>query len=58
MRKNSIAVDGEWSKGNQIFKELRNLGLIQQLKDLQKEFTSNMLSLESLSAGAIVNRFQ
>lgn len=47
MRKNSIAKDGEYGKGNQIFKELRNLGLISELKDAKRKFISKDLTLES-----------
>lgn len=48
IRKNSIAVDGEYGKGNQLFKEIRNLGLLDSIKDKIKEITSDELSLESL----------
>ena len=48
IRKNSIAVDGEYGKGNQLFKEIRNLGLLQKLKDRYKEVVSKELSLESM----------
>ena len=47
MRKNSIAVDGEYGKGNLIFKEIRNDGLLTQIKDKVKELTSRELSLEN-----------
>lgn len=33
MRTNSLAVDGEYSKGNQLFKEIRNAGYLKELKD-------------------------
>lgn len=55
MRKNSIAVEGEWGKGNQLFKDIRNLGLIKQLKDAYKDCISKKLSLESMSIGSIMN---
>jgi hypothetical protein len=45
MRKNSILVDGEFGKGNQIFKDIRNLGLLSELKDKLKELTSKEYSL-------------
>ncbi len=45
MRKNSILVDGEFGKGNQIFKDIRNLGLLSELKDRLKELTSKEYSL-------------
>ena len=49
MRKNSIAVDGEYGLYNQVFKDLRNLGLIDALKIRRDELISKDLSLESLS---------
>lgn len=50
MRKNSIAVDGEYGEGNQIFKDIRNLGLLDALKQKRDELISKDLSLESLSS--------
>ena len=55
IRHNAIAVDGEHSKGNQIFKDLRNLGLIDRLKDELKHQQSKKLSLEDLTFGKLVN---
>ena len=49
MRKNSLATDGEYGKGNQIFKEIRNQGLLDELKDEMYRLTSQELSLESKS---------
>ena len=47
LRKNSLLVDGnEFGKGNQIFKEIRNLGLLGDLKDKYMELRSKELSLE------------
>lgn len=40
--------DGEFSKGNFIFKEIRNLGLLDALKDELKDIRSKELSVESL----------
>lgn len=57
IRHNSIAVGGEYSKGNQLFKDIRNEGLLDALKDARNKALSNELSLESLSKGQIVNRF-
>lgn len=48
MRKNSIDIDGEYGRGNQIFKEIRNLGHLDKLKCEYKKFRSKELSLESL----------
>lgn len=50
MRKESIATEGEYGYGNQLFKDLRNLGLIDKLKEKYKEFKSVELTLENLSA--------
>lgn len=47
VRKNSLSVDGEYGKGNQLFKEIRNLGLLDKLKEKQKQLASVDLSLES-----------
>lgn len=55
MRTNSIAVDGEYGKGNQIFKDLRNLGYLSKLKEALMKAMSRELSLESLSRGRLVN---
>ena len=51
IRKNSISVDGEYGKGNQLYKELRNLGLIDELKHKKKDIISKSISLESLTLG-------
>lgn len=48
IRKNSLSVDGEYGKGNQIFKEVRNVGLLDELKDNLSKAKSKALSLESL----------
>lgn len=58
MRHNSIAVDGEYGKGNQIFKDIRNLGLLGDLKDALNASLSKKLTLEHLdnySKGQLVN---
>lgn len=47
MRKNSLSTDGEYGKGNQIFKEIRNQGLLDELKDEMYRLISQELSLES-----------
>lgn len=56
IRVNSIAADGEYSKGNQLFKTLRSLGYLQQLKDKLLVLDNERLSLESLSRGALINK--
>lgn len=48
LRKNGLDTDGEFSVGNLVFKELRNEGLLDKLKDCYKETRSKELSLESL----------
>ena len=49
IRKNSIVIDGEYGKGNQLFKEIRNLGLLDELKEKVHELLSRELSLESIA---------
>jgi len=53
MRKNSIAIEGEYGKGNQVFKDIRNTGKLDELKDLVKEYKSKELSLESFDGLSI-----
>ena len=48
LRRISIMTDGEYSRGNLVFKEIRNIGLLQELKDKINYLTSKELSLESL----------
>lgn len=48
LRKNSIAAEGEYGKGNLVFKEFRNLGYLDKLKELRDQGTSRKLSLEAL----------
>ena len=49
LRKDSISTDGEYGKGNLIFKEFRNKGYLDSLKQLLVDETSKELSLESLN---------
>lgn len=49
LRKSSIAQEGEYGLGNLVFKEFRNLGYLDNLKDLKNELKSKELSLESLN---------
>lgn len=56
IRHNGIATEGEYSKANQIFKDIRNLGLLDKLKDALNDATSRKLSLEDMSVGQIVSR--
>ena len=48
LRKDSIATDGEYGLGNLVFKEFRNMGYLDNLKDLRKQCVSKELSLEHL----------
>ena len=57
IRHNSIAVDGEYGKGNALFKDIRSSGLLDKLKDALDAALSKKLSLESMTKGQIVNRF-
>lgn len=50
LRKTAISQEGEYAIGNLIFKELRNAGKLDALKDLKNEIRSKELSLESLQA--------
>lgn len=47
IRKTGLETDGEYSKGNQLFKEIRNLGLLDMLKNKYKELQGERLSLEN-----------
>ena len=58
IRHNSIAIDGEYGAGNQLFKDIRSAGLLQQLKDALIKSTSDELSLEGFTPGQIVNRLR
>lgn len=48
LRKEGMEEDGEYSIKNLIFKEFRNLGYLDNLKDLRKKEISKELSLEQL----------
>ena len=49
LRKSSLMSEGEFGTGNLVFKELRNQGKLQQIKDKIKEVESKELTLESLN---------
>lgn len=49
LRKESIANEGEYGIGNLIFKEFRNLGYLDNLKELKRKEVSKELSLEGLA---------
>lgn len=48
LRKDSLASEGEHGQGNLIFKELRNQGLLDRLKDKRDKMISKELSVEQL----------
>ena len=48
LRKESIATEGEYGLGNLVFKEFRNLGYLDNLKELRKVEKGKELSLEKL----------
>lgn len=48
IRKDSLAKEGEFGKGNAIFKRLRNLGYLDRIKKAYYSNASDELSLESL----------
>lgn len=48
LRRESIANEGEYGLGNLVFKEFRNRGYLDYLKDLRKEEKGKELSLEGL----------
>lgn len=56
IRHNSIAVDGEYGAGNQLFKDIRSAGLLDKLKNKLVKEQSKMLSLESFTKGQLVNK--
>lgn len=58
LRRTSIMKDGEFGKGNLIFKELRNLGYLDNLKQKQYELSNKELSLESIRESNIINIFR
>lgn len=55
IRKNSLLVDGEYGKGNLLFKALRANGTLDKLKDCLAEQKSKELTLESLGQNSILD---
>lgn len=49
IRKNSIDKEGEYASGNQLFKEIRNLGLLDAAKEAYKKARSKELTLEHIN---------
>lgn len=59
MRKNSIATEGEYGKGNEVFKTLRDRGYVKKLKEALNSAISSNLSLESYTyTGKFINLFE
>lgn len=58
LRRTSIMIDGEFGKGNLVFKELRSLGYLDNLKQKQYELSNKELSLESIKESNIINIFR
>lgn len=50
LRKSSLKTEGEFSDGNLVFKEFRNRGYLQDLKDRKNKIKSNELTLEGVMA--------
>ena len=48
LRKTSIAEEGEYGIGNLVFKELRNMGVLDSLRELKLKLKDKHLSLEGL----------
>ena len=57
MRKNSLATTGEFGRGNLIFKGIRDLGLLDGLKERLKELQSQELTLEQINENLIVENY-
>ena len=57
LRKESLANEGEYGLGNLVFKELRNLGFLDNLKDLKCQIKSKQLSLESVNEQLDINKY-
>ena len=53
MRKTSLIKDGEYGYGNQLFKDIRSIGKLDELKDKFKEFKSYELTLEEYDYGKL-----
>jgi len=48
LRKSSLATDGEFGEGNLVFKEFRNDGSLEKLKERKRELVDKELTLEQL----------
>lgn len=56
IRKNSLISDGEFGKGNLLFKELRNNGYLTKLKDAIHSEQSKQMSLEDIDMKSMLLR--
>lgn len=56
LRKVSLISEGEFGEGNLIFKEFRNRGYIQDLKDRKYQAESDRLTLEKLDEGKVSDK--
>lgn len=54
VRKNSLAIDGEYGKGNQLFKQLRNDGYLDILRDCIVRNDNKRLSLEGINESLLM----
>ena len=57
LRKTSINKEGEYGLGNLVFKELRNLGYLDNLKELKKQERAKQLSLEGLKENLDLSQY-
>jgi len=55
LRQDSILKEGEFGKGNLIFKQLRNEGILQSLKDLKVTLENKAMSLPDDGIDAKIN---
>lgn len=55
LRQDSIEKDGEFGIGNLVFKEFRNMGYLDNLKDLKVQLQSKEMSLENLKGDNLKN---
>ena len=55
LRHQGLANEGQYGFSNLIFKELRNRGHLQELKDLKNEIIENRLTLEALTEAANID---
>jgi hypothetical protein len=48
LRKSALSTDGEFGEGNLVFKEFRNNGMLEKLKDHKREIQDKELTVESV----------